>query len=149
MAVNRDKPDKWKADIAQSVDMYNDWFVRFAPEAYRNVRAQTIGNVEAALKAMANRANLGVELLRTTPGIWPILRMATCPSLAVDRLVGLAGAPAHRVKFMEQDERLTPRMSRSETDVALGKITSVIQKMADKDILVWLEQGDAPSDQER
>lgn len=24
MAVNRDKPDKWKADIAQSVDMYND-----------------------------------------------------------------------------------------------------------------------------
>ena len=30
MAVNRDKPDRWKADIVQSVDMYNNWFVRFA-----------------------------------------------------------------------------------------------------------------------
>lgn len=27
MAVNRDRPDRWKADIARSVDMYNDWFI--------------------------------------------------------------------------------------------------------------------------
>ena len=31
MAVNRDKPDRWKTDIARSVDMYNDWFMNFAP----------------------------------------------------------------------------------------------------------------------
>ena len=37
MAVNRDKPDLWKQDIAQSVDMCNDWFVRFAPLACRTV----------------------------------------------------------------------------------------------------------------
>ena len=43
MAVNRDKPDRWRQDIAQSVDMYNDWFVRFAPEAYRTTRVQTGG----------------------------------------------------------------------------------------------------------
>ena len=49
MAVNRNKPDKWKADIAQSVDMYNDWFVRFAPEAYRTTRIHTTNDVEAAL----------------------------------------------------------------------------------------------------
>ena len=35
MAVNSNRPDRWKADIAQSVDMYNDWFLRFAPDAYR------------------------------------------------------------------------------------------------------------------
>lgn len=149
MAVNRNKPDKWKTDIAQSVDMYNDWFIRFAPEAYRNVRAQTTRNVEAALKTMANRTDIGVELLRATPGIWPILRMAACPPLAVDRLIRLAGVPAHLVKVMEKDERLPPRMSRQKADSALGKIASVIQKMADKDILVWLEQGAAPSEQER
>ena len=40
MAVNRDKPDRWKEDIAQSVDMYNDWFVRFAPKAYRMTRVR-------------------------------------------------------------------------------------------------------------
>lgn len=149
MAVNRNKPDKWKTDIAQSVDMYNDWFIRFAPEAYRNVRAQTTRNVEAALKTMANRTDIGVELLRATPGIWPILRMAACPPLAVDRLIRLAGVPAHLVKVMEKDERLPPRMSRQKADSALGKIASVIQKMADKDILVWLEQGAAPSEQEQ
>ena len=33
MDVNRDKPDRWKQDIARSVDMYNDWFLRFAPAA--------------------------------------------------------------------------------------------------------------------
>ena len=31
MAINRDKPDRWKQDVTQSVDMYNAWFVRFAP----------------------------------------------------------------------------------------------------------------------
>ncbi len=28
MPVNLDKPARWKADIAQSVDMYNDWFMK-------------------------------------------------------------------------------------------------------------------------
>lgn len=40
-------------------------------------------------------------------------------------------------------------MPRQEADSALGKIASVIQKRAGKDILVWLEQEDAPSERER
>jgi hypothetical protein len=32
MAVNADKIDRWKADIARSVDFYNDWFIKFAPK---------------------------------------------------------------------------------------------------------------------
>lgn len=35
MAVNRDKPDNWKQDIALSVDFYNDWFIEFAPSSFR------------------------------------------------------------------------------------------------------------------
>lgn len=54
MAVNRDKPDRWKQDIAQSVDMYNDWFMRFAPDAYRTTRKQTTKDVEATLQATNN-----------------------------------------------------------------------------------------------
>jgi hypothetical protein len=27
MAINRDKPDLWKEDIALSVDIYNEWFM--------------------------------------------------------------------------------------------------------------------------
>ena len=75
--------------------------------------------------------------------------MATCPPLAVDRLSGLAGVTSKLVKVMEKDERLPPRMSQQETDSALGRVVAIIQRMADKDILVWLERGDAPSEQER
>ena len=149
MAVNRDKPDRWKADIEQSVDMYNNWFIRFAPEAYRTTRFQTTIDVKATLEATENLTDIDVELLRANPSILPTLRMATCPPLAVDRLIGLAGVPANLVKVMEKDGKLPRRMSRQEVDSALGKVAAVIQKMADKDILVWLEWGDAPSEQER
>lgn len=40
-------------------------------------------------------------------------------------------------------------MRRQEADLALGKIAAVIQRMADPDIIVWLERGDTPSEQER
>lgn len=149
MAVNRDKPDRWKADIEQSVDMYNNWFTRFAPEAYRTTRFQTTIDVKATLEATENLTDIDVELLRANPSILPTLRMATCPPLAVDRLIGLAGVPANLVKVMEKDGKLPPRMSRQEVNSGLGKVAAVIQKMADKDILVWLEWGDAPSKQER
>ncbi len=149
MAVNRDKPDRWKADIEQSVDMYNNWFIRFAPEAYRTTRFQTTIDVKVTLEATENLTDIDVELLRANPSILPTLRMATCPPLAVDRLIGLAGVPANLVKVMEKDGKLPRRMSRQEVDSALGKVAAVIQKMADKDILVWLEWGDAPSEQER
>ena len=141
MAVNRDRPDRWKADIAQSVDMYNDWFLEFAPAAYRKTRVQTTSDVEATLKATANLTDIGVALLRRNPGVLPTLRMATCPPLAVDRLIGLSGVPSNLVKVMEKDGRLPLRMSRHQADMALGRIAAVIQRMADPDILVWLETG--------
>ena len=148
-AVNNNRPDRWKVDIAQSVDMYNDWFLRFAPDAYRTTRVQTTSDVEETLNATANLTNIGVELLRRNPGVLPTLRMATCPPLAVDRLIGLAGVPSNLVKVMEKDGRLPPRMPRQRADTALGKIADIIQRMADPDILVWLERGDTPSAQER
>ncbi len=38
MPINSDKPHLWKADVAQSIDFYNDWFHRFAPGTYRKHR---------------------------------------------------------------------------------------------------------------
>ena len=148
MAVNRDKPDRWKEDVAQSVDMYNDWFVRFAPEAYRTTRVQTTKNVEATLKATRNLTDVGVELLKAKPSVLPSLRMSTCPPLAVDRLIGLAGVSGHLVKLMEKANRLPPRMPRRKLDSDLEKIGKIIEKMADPDVFVWLERGDEPSEQE-
>ena len=41
MAINADKPTKWKSDIAKSVDFFNSWFMNFAPKAYRETRVET------------------------------------------------------------------------------------------------------------
>lgn len=38
MGINRDKPNRWKTDIAQSVDLYNQWFMDFAPTTFRRTR---------------------------------------------------------------------------------------------------------------
>ncbi len=93
MGINMDKPERWKADIARSVDLYNDWFMKFAPKAYRESRARTAREVEATLKATDSLRNVSPEILRENPGVLPALRMATCPPLARDRLSGLSGVP--------------------------------------------------------
>ncbi len=148
MAVNRDKPDRWKEDIARSVNMYNDWFMRFAPNAYRTTRTQTTKDVEAALKATGNLTDIGVDSLKRNPAVLPTLRMSTCPPLAVDRLIGLAGVSPNLVRVMEKEGKLPARMPSHELDSALEKIGEIIGKMTDPDIFVWPKPGMAASPQE-
>ncbi len=149
MPVNRDKPDRWKADISASVDMYNDWFMKFAPDAYRTTRIQTTKDVENTLKATSNLADITPKLLRANPAVLPTLRMSTCPPLAVDRLIGLAGVSDNLVRSMDSAGRLPARMPAAELETQLSRIGDIIEKMADPDIFVWLERGDTPSEQER
>src|SRR5664280_310759 len=99
--VNRDKPDLWKDDVARSVDMYNDWFINFAPKTFRDSRAKATLNVEAALKWTKNLTKLQVGLLKDHPEVLQILRMSTCPPIARDRLIGLARVRPNLVKSME------------------------------------------------
>lgn len=138
MPVNLDKPLQWKADIAQSVDMYNDWFMKFAPKAFRETRIETTKDVEATLAATENMTNVKPVILRRHPEALPTLRMSTCPPLAVDRLIGLAGVLPRLVKTMELEKRLPPKMSVAAADAQLEKIGTIIEKMADPDIFVWL-----------
>lgn len=140
MAINRDKPSRWKADVAKSVDMYNDWFMKFAPQAFRTTRIQTTKDVEAALHATENMTNIRPSLLREHPDVLPTLRMSTCPPLAVDRLIGLSGVRRSLVKSMEDYKRVPPRMDSVMIDQELAKIATIIEKMADPDIFVWLER---------
>jgi type II restriction enzyme len=105
---------KWKADIAQSVDMYNDWFMKFAPKAFRETRIETTKSVEATLHATENMTNVKPFILRKYPEVLPTLRMSTCPPIAVDRLIGLAGVSSNLVKLMELKKKLPPK-----TDIAV------------------------------
>ena len=149
MAVNRDKPDRWKEDINQSVDMFNEWFMNFAPEAYRNTRIQTTKDVELTLKATKNLTDISPSVLKEKPTVLPTLRMSTCPPLAVDRLIGLAGVSNNLVKTMDNKGILPPRMPADELNSQLSKIGDIIEKMADPDIFNWLDTKKSPSEQEK
>lgn len=148
MPVNLNKPQQWKADVAESVDMYNDWFMNFAPQAFRSTRIQTTKDVEAALHATGNLTKVQPATLRQHPEILPTLRMSTCPPLAVDRLIGLSGVAPSLVKRMEEEQKLPVRMSPAAIDVELGKMATIIKKMADPDIFVWLGRGTAATEGE-
>lgn len=148
MGVNLDKPDRWKDDIAASVDMYNDWFMRFAPEAFRTTRVQTTQDVEHALEMTKNLSAVTVQTLRDHPAILPTLRMSTCPPLAVDRLIGLAGVAPTLVKSMELKSRIPPRTSEADLVAGLGKLATILQRMADPDIFVWIERQTDPTEVE-
>ena len=130
MPVNLDKATKWKADIALSVDMYNAWFMEFAPVAFRNTRLKVTVDVEAALKATDGLRNIQPALLRLHPGVLPTLRMSTCPPIAVDRLIGLSGVTPSLVKTMELTKQIPPRMDAAAVDLQLGRVVAIIERLA-------------------
>lgn len=142
MAVNRDKVDLWKVDVAKSVDFYNNWFMRFAPKAFRDTRIITTQQVEQALQRTENLTNIRPETLQNYPSVLPMLRMTTCPPIARDRLIGLSGVSPNLVKNMEINERVPPKMKQPELIKQLGMVGNIIEKMADPDIFVWKERGD-------
>jgi type II restriction enzyme len=148
MAVNRDKPNRWKSDIALSVDMYNDWFMKFAPKAFRETRVQTTKDVETTLKATDSLTKIGPSILRDNPGVLPTLRMSTCPPLAVDRLIGLAGVPNSLVYRIENEKKLPTKLKGAALDAELRKIGKIIEQMADPDIFVWLNRSTPPTKEE-
>lgn len=150
MSINRDKPDLWKNDILQSVDLYNNWFMEFAPRAFRKTRVTTANSVEHALVDTNYLRNISADLLKNHPEVLPILRMSTCPPIARDRLVGLAGVTKSLVKNMEDTENphVSPRMATERLVDELSKIAQTINRMADPDIFVWLSEMRKPTEQE-
>jgi hypothetical protein len=150
MPINLDKPHLWKQDIASSVDMYNSWFMEFAPKAFRETRVTTAKQVEVALHSTENLTNITPSLLKQHPAVLPMLRMSTCPPIARDRLIGLAGISKNLVESMEDTAtpRVPPRMAPAKLEEELKKIGTIIEKMADPDIFVWLGRSEPANDVE-
>jgi hypothetical protein len=91
--------------------------------------------------------NITPDLLRRKPAIVKMLRMATCPPIARDRLIGLAEASKNLVGNMEDANRLPPRMASDEVEAQLSRICGIIQKLLDTDLFEWLaSEGDAPDE---
>ncbi len=145
MPVNRNRTNKWKEDIEKSVDYYNNWFINFAPKAFRESRVKTTKDVARTLSITDNLRSIKPEVLINNPCILPTLRMTTCPPLARDRLIGLAGANKNLVERMEKNNRTPAKLDRAKLEAELKKICSILERLTDKDIFSWLDKGIHPS----
>lgn len=124
--------------------------MEFAPKTFRETRVVTASKVEYALADTNYLQNISIELLKKHPEMLPILRMSTCPPIARDRLVGLAGVTKSLMENMEDAEspRVSPRMATERLDEELAKVAHTINRMIDSDIFVWLSEGRSPAENE-
>lgn len=83
--------------------------MEFAPRAFRETRITTASSVERALNATNYLRDISVKLLKNHPEVLSILRISTCPTIAGEGLIGLAGVTKSLVMKMEDTER--PRVS--------------------------------------
>jgi len=148
MPVNADKPHLWKADTRSSVDQFNQWFIKFAPKAYRETRTETIKSVEKGLSLTRDLTTITPEVIKTHPSILPTLRMSTCPPLARDRLIGLADSSKNLVGTLEAG-KVPPLLSPELLEKHLRRIAGILSQMLDVDIFPWLEGKRRPTKQER
>ncbi|MDR2142096.1 MAG: XamI family restriction endonuclease [Deltaproteobacteria bacterium] len=147
MSINRCNPDIWKEDIVKSVDLYNSWFLEFAPKTFRESRLLCGSKVKNFLTATHNLFSISPDLLKEQPNLLSILRMSTCPPLARDRLVGLSGVPKNFVYRMENvgNHQFSSKKSKIDLDINLNKICEIIKKLLDYDIFIWLNKQRDPT----
>ena len=148
MPINADKPHLWKADTRASVDQFNQWFMQFAPKAYRETRKKTIESVEQGLTLTHDLTTIVPDVIKASPGILPMLRMSTCPPLARDRLIGLADSSKNFVGTLERG-KIPPRLTPEMLEEHLARIAKIFSRMLDVDIFPWLEEKRAPINEER
>lgn len=144
MSINKNKISHWKTDIIRSVDCYNQWFLAFAPQTYRQTRLRTTIEVETALIKTNNLQDFSPEILAENPNILPILRMSTCPPIARDRLIGLSNVSTNLVNAIEAG-KIPPRLIKENLSDGLNKICYTLKKLIDPDIFTWLEKKEIPS----
>lgn len=147
MPINLNKPNQWRQDTSDSVDFYNRWFLRYAPQTFRTERLNITAKVAADLLAANDLLGLSRAMLRANPAIITTLRMSCAPPIARDRLVGLAYTSKGIIQAMEVGN--LPRMQAAALDAHLDKIAAVINQLLDKDLCPWLNTAVAPTNAER
>jgi hypothetical protein len=74
--------------------------------------------------------------------------MSCAPPIARDRLIGLAGVPAGLVRTMELAKKISSGIAEAKLDRELARMGELIRKLADVDILPWLQSNCSPSHEE-
>lgn len=143
--LNADKVSMWKPDIEKSVELYNNWFIKFAPKTFKESRAGSINLVKDVFDLTENLKSINPSVLKNHPSLLPTLRMCTAPPLARDRLIGLSQASKSVVATMERG-KLPRRMQPSELDDQLDRICKTIRGLLDGGIFGWIENDSDPNE---
>ena len=150
--LNADKTQNWKNDTLDSIDYYNDWFLRFAPLTYREQRKVKKDEVERAFVVTEYLRKLTIEVMVKHPEILSVLRMCAAPPIAQDRLAGLAYSKKSLIATMEGDGGRSPslpaKMTDSEREAQLAKLLDVFNEMMDVDIFPWTVEDRLPTNDE-
>ncbi len=146
--INKKNIERWKTDVQESVAFYNNWFLDFAPSTYINARQKSIDKVEKTFQITECLSSLSIDLLKSIPEAISILRMATTPPLARDRLIGLADIPKSLISTMEEG-KLPRRMSVEDLESALKRIITVVNRLYDIDMMPWLITKSFPNEKDR
>lgn len=146
--INKKKTEHWKDDVVRSVKFYNDWFLNFAPATFISKRNEAIKKVDEIFNKTDCLSNLSAEMLCEVPETLQILRMATTPPIARDRLTGLAYLTRNFVKNME-DGKLPKRMNKAELAECLSRTVDIVSRLLDRDLMPWLKEKRYPKELDR
>lgn len=144
--INRRNTELWKEDTIKSVSLYNDWFLNFAPSTYTKERKRAMEQVGLAIR-QTNNFHFTTTHLKEHPEFIPILRMATTPPIARDRLIGFSGVKPSFIKNMEEG-RLPQRISEEEKEDCLNRLALVLNKLLDVELFSWIQKGNTPTVEE-
>ena len=139
--------ERWKEDTCASVRMYNDWFLHFAPKTYIAEKKRAEKEIKAAMDQTSNFSKLCHEVLLDKPKTIFLLRMATTPPLASDRLIGLADVPAGLMKSLEEG-KLPKKMKKDDLENYLRNIIKVVSRLLDKQLMSWIESKSHPTSEQ-
>ena len=117
-----------------------------APKAFRDSRRDAVASVEAAMRATDDFSNIAPDALIGT-NLLSVLRAATCPPLARERLSGLAGVSKGLVETLEAGRRPKPSADTLQAD--LLQIVAILHRLLDVDLFPWLAKSARPSPKDR
>lgn len=146
--INADKVLQWKTDVAESVDLYNTWFINFAPKAYKETRLKTTDTVIQSLAKLNYLIDITPETLYSCPEAISILRMCTVPPLARDRLTGLSKLNRSFLQITEDTGKFPSKMKRENVLENLSGISKIFATLIDDDIFPWVELNQQPTEKQ-
>ena len=145
--INRNNSDQWKEDTCRSVEMYNEWFLGFAPSTYINEREKSTKRVIKAMRQTDN-FRLSPDRLLEHPNTISRLRMVTAPPIARERLAGLTGVKKTFIERLEEG-KLPSRMTNEAIRAELGKLVAVLSRIFDNTLCPWIADGSSPTPSQR